>query len=159
MESEQTFTGCDVYSSSLGCEVYSDRRVPGSRSRASELHGPGWLAERHRVHLGRGPVEPGHHFTGNVLRNETEAHHQISGMEGNQHQCFARGPLSQFQTLRAYSDSWGGLCLRPPNPPLPAGWLLTAAPPPTAAGTARHCTHCAWAQAWRGVRAGTTASS
>lgn len=100
----------------LGCEVYSDRWVSGSRSRTSELHGPGWLAERHRVHLSCWPVEPRHHFIGNVLRRETETHHQVSGMEGNQRQCFAQGPLSQFQTPRLTVILGEDSALRPPSP-------------------------------------------
>lgn len=44
-EREQFLLVVNVYSSSLGCEVYSDRRVSGSRSRTAELLGPGGPAE------------------------------------------------------------------------------------------------------------------
>lgn len=77
-----------IHSSSSGREVYSDGRVPGAGSGAAELLGPGRPAERHGVHLSRGPLEPRNHFTGNVLRNETETHSQISGMEGKLRRCF-----------------------------------------------------------------------
>lgn len=81
-ERKQGLTSGDGRSSSLGCEVHSDRRVPGSGSGAAELPGPGRPAERGRVHVSSRPVEPRNHFTGDVLRNEAEAHGQVSGVEG-----------------------------------------------------------------------------
>lgn len=44
-EREQLLLVVNIYSSSLGCKIYSDRRVSGSRSRTAELLGPGGPAE------------------------------------------------------------------------------------------------------------------
>lgn len=44
-------------------------------------------------------------------------------MEGSQRQCFAQGPLSQFQTLRLIVILGEDSASRLP-PPLPARWLL-----------------------------------
>lgn len=68
--------------SPVGCEIYSNRRVSGSRGRTAELPGAGRAPEWDRVYLCCGSVESGNRFTGNVLRNETETYSPISGMEG-----------------------------------------------------------------------------
>ncbi|KAL0191241.1 hypothetical protein M9458_013939, partial [Cirrhinus mrigala] len=63
------------------CEVHSDRWIPGTRSRAAELTGPGRSGERLWLHNCCGPVESGNHSSGDVLRNQTERNCEVSGME------------------------------------------------------------------------------
>lgn len=55
-------------------------------------------------------MEPRNHFTGNVLRNETETYSQISGMEGNLPQRFASGSTGRTAVLIEASA---------PSPPCP----------------------------------------
>lgn len=67
-----------------GCQVHPDRRVSCSGGWVSEQprSGRGGGGGRLWLHVRRGPVEPGHHPVGDVLRNETQRHCPLTGVEG-----------------------------------------------------------------------------
>lgn len=74
---------CDYFSLFLlGCQVHPDRRVPCSRSRASEQPGPGWGRGRLGLHSCCGSLESRRGPVGDVLRSQTQRHYLLAGVEG-----------------------------------------------------------------------------
>lgn len=70
--------------SPTGCQVHPDRWVSCPWSWASEQPGSGWGGggRRLRLHGCSGLVEPGHHSARDVLRNQTQRHCPLTGVEG-----------------------------------------------------------------------------
>lgn len=84
-----------------GCQVHPDRRVSRPRGWASEQprSGRGGVGWGLGLHGRRGPVEPGHHPVGDVLRNQTQRHRPLKGVEGKGGRC---GPQIRSHYLRVF---------------------------------------------------------
>lgn len=67
-----------------GCQVHPDRRISRPRGWASEQprSGRGGGGGGLGLHGRRGSVELGHHPVGDVLRNQTQRHRPLTGVEG-----------------------------------------------------------------------------
>lgn len=81
-----------------GCQVHPDRRIsrPGGWASEQPRSGRGGGGGGLGLHGRRGSVEPGHHPVGDVLRNQTQRHRPLTGVEGR-----ASNNITIFQGIYA----------------------------------------------------------